>query len=232
MRKIEKYHEPNLLTLWRAGTRNDTNYGYKLFRQCHATCKTVEDSLRSEQKSICAYTGLQIDAGNSHIEHLLPQSHCSNDEETKYTNLVACYPRPGIHAYFGAVAKENWPPSAQVSMFISPLSNGCEQRFNFNFRGVMEPTTKDDTAALETINRLKLNHVSLVALRKEAIDAILKLRGKELDLNSSRKRLKILEEAETSSSRLEPFCFVLKQVLLKHIKRLEPKKAHKRKGIS
>jgi hypothetical protein len=149
--------------------------------------------------------------------------------------MVACYPGPDSgHVPFGAHRKKDWPSRAELHLFVSPRSVGCEARFLFNLRGQI--SGKDhDQAAKETIKRLGLDHKGLEERRKEAINATLEWRGRNpplLDLRSARKRLASLEEAESAGGLLEPFCFALKQALQKHIIRLESIQESKRRGRS
>jgi uncharacterized protein (TIGR02646 family) len=181
-------------------------------------------ALLDEQRGLCAYTGIAIDAVGSHIEHLLPQSHCHAGEDLAYANMVACYPAPGTHAKFGAVRKGNWPSQAELTDFVSPRSAGCEQRFDFAISGAVRAAANTDRAAQETIRRLALDHAALRARRQVAIDATLQARGggpASLSPQQARRRLADLETAEAGTGQLEPFCFVLKQALRKHIARLE-----------
>jgi diphthamide synthase subunit DPH2 len=96
-------------------------------------------------------------------------------------------------------------------------------RFVFSLSGRIAAASDADVAAKETIRRLALDHRALTQYRKEAIDATLRKhrRGRLLDKKSAQRRLAKLEQTEAGSGRLEPFCFVLKQALLKHIQRLE-----------
>ncbi|MHB1558246.1 MAG: retron system putative HNH endonuclease [Isosphaeraceae bacterium] len=216
MRWISPRPEPLAYTHWRAASQNDINYDYDLIP---GDLKAeIKDALIAEQRGLCAYTGISIDAARSHIEHLLPQAHCQRgQEDVDYHNMVACFPGRN-HGYvpFGAVEKGNWPSPAEICLFVSPRSPGCESRFRFNLRGKVS-TAEDDEAARETIRRLGLDHKRLEELRRAAIDATLD----GLDLRLARRRLSGLEQAEQAGGRLEPFCFALKQALHKHIRRLE-----------
>ncbi len=81
-----------------------------------------------------------------------------------------------------------------------------------------------DNAVRETVRRLGLDNQRLEAIRKAAIEATLRQYGRNpplLDLTSARRRLTSLENAEIAGGPLEPFCFALKQALLKYILRLE-----------
>jgi uncharacterized protein (TIGR02646 family) len=224
MREIGPPVEPAVFTEWRAGSQNDINYGYDLIP---GDLKgRIKGALIDEQRELCAYTGIRVNADSSHIEHLLPQAHCQRgQEDVAYGNMVARYPAPNTsYVPFGALRKANWPSRAEQHLFVSPRSAGCEQRFTFSIRGKISAARESDEAAKETIKRLGLAHSRLEGLRREAIDATLKWHGKSpplLDLPSARKRLARLEEAEISGGRLEPFCFALKQALRKHIQRLQ-----------
>lgn len=216
MRWISPRPEPVTYTNWRAASQNDINYDYDLIPSERKA--EIKDELIAEQRGLCAYTGIRIDAARSHIEHLLPQAHCQRGrEDVDYHNMVACFPGSN-HGYvpFGAVRKGNWPSPAELYLFVSPRLPGCEGRFRFNLRGRIS-AADDDEAARETIRRLGLDHKQLEDLRREAIDATLD----GLDLRSARRRLSGLEQAEQAGGELEPFCFALRQALHKHIRRLE-----------
>jgi hypothetical protein len=82
---------------------------------------------------------------------------------------------------------------------------------------------------MKTIEQLGLDH-ALNQFRK-ALEATLGMRGRghaSLDLHSARARLNSLRTAEQNRSPLEPFCFVLKQALQRHITRIEAIRQSKR----
>ncbi len=230
MREISSRNEPASFTQWRSGSQMDINYDYSLIPS--DLLGEIKDSLIAEQRRLCAYTGIGINAEHSHIEHLLPQKHCQRgQEDVSYTNMVACYPgTKDKYVPFGALVKANWPSRAEQHLFVSPRSAGCEVRFLFSERGRIT-VAQDDEAARETVKRLGLDHTRLEAMRREAISATLRWKGKSpplLDLSSARKRLASLERAETTGGPLEPFCFALKQALRKHILKLESIRQSKR----
>jgi len=231
MRRIKKRMEPPQLSQWRASNQGDPqgagiNYGYDVLRQSPEVVQALMESLLAEQGSLCAYTGKRIDAHSAHVEHLFPQAHGERGQDVEYTNLVACWPQPnGPHGEYGAHPKADWPNAEEQHFFVSPLSAECEARFRFNNRGEIAPCADGDLAAETTIQRLKLKHKTLTALRKSEIDGVL---GKErkLDLKKARKRLTNLEATERdldagANVSLEPYCFVLKQVLVKFIRTVE-----------
>lgn len=215
MRAISPRPEPVSFTNWRAASQNDINYGYDLIPGDLRA--EIKDALIVEQRGLCAYTGLRLDASRSHIEHLLPQAHCLDGEDVEYRNMVACYPAPTQpYVPFGALRKADWPSPAERHLFVSPRSADCEARFLFSIRGKISVAEADE-AAEETVRRLGLDHKRLEALRESAITETLH----RLDLPSARRRLAGLLQAEEAGGRLEPFCFALKQALGKHIRRLE-----------
>jgi hypothetical protein len=82
-----------------------------------------------------------------------------------------------------------------------------------------------------TFKRLGLNHALMKQFRKAAIEAMLEMRGRghaSLDLRRARVRLNVLRAAEHNHGRLEPFCFVLKQALQRHISCVEAIRKSKR----
>jgi hypothetical protein len=126
MRAISPRDEPVAFTEWRAGSQNDINYGYGLIPG--KLLSEIKDALIAEQRGLCAYTGIGINAARSHIEHLLPQKHCDRgQEDVAYGNMVACYPGPNSgYVPFGAQRKADWPSPAEQHLFVSPRSAGCE----------------------------------------------------------------------------------------------------------
>ena len=75
-------------------------------------------------------------------------------EDVSWFNMVACYPQPNApHPGFGAVQKDKWWEGAK---FISPLAENCESRFRFKNDGSIEAAMKGDSAALKTIDELRL----------------------------------------------------------------------------
>jgi uncharacterized protein (TIGR02646 family) len=230
MRKIEKRAEPGELTQWRSANQADPggggiNFGYDQLRQSPAVVNRLMDSLLAEQGGLCAYTGRRVECGSSHIEHLLPQTpwKAQRGLDVTYSNMVACWPQPnGPRGQYGAHPKEDWPAPGEEAQFVSPLSNGCEARFQFNQRGEIMPSSPADNAAAKTIEKLKLDHKLLTALRRSEIESVLgTMRG--LSLKAARQRLKGIEEAEKALNGgadvlLDPFCFALKKALARFIK--------------
>jgi uncharacterized protein (TIGR02646 family) len=225
MRRIKKRIEPRHLTEFQKANERDPNFGYDLIDS--ALRSEICKSLVAEQRGLCAYTGLRIDVTSCHIEHLKAQDRCTKKEAVSYKNMVGCYPQPnfGSDLPYGAHKKGSWPSEGQDNLFISPLSPGCEQRFSFNFRGEITAANAGDDAAKETIKHLGLDHAVLDEYRQSAIKGTLKRPTQEfalIDVQTAQRRMQLLDAAEkgSSNSNLDPFCFVLRQTLRKHIARI------------
>lgn len=219
MRRIRKTPEPRTLGEWRARSQSDLNFGYSLLPA--EVRDVVVESLVSEQGWLCAYTGCRIDQSRCHVEHVKAQAHCQHGEDVAYDNLVACHPAPNTgEAAYGAHPKRDWPPPQEKYLFVSPLDDGCEERFQFNLRGEIQPADPNDAAAVTTIRKLRLDHPELTKLRKEAIGATLE-RSSLPSVADARRRLAQLERSLPSGIQLDPYCFALKQALRKHITRIE-----------
>ena len=218
MRQIQKKNEPKRLTEWRIRYKAGPNFNYKLMRGDAAVTREVEESLLDEQGALCAYTGRAIDKDAFHVEHLKPQTHCGKGEDVDYKNMVACYPssKATVEAPYGAHQKKSFPSPAETHLFVSPLDANCESRFRFSYSGKVAPKNDGDEAASTTIEKLKLNHLDLVKMRKAAIQGLLQPRGEMLNKHKARRVLSKFQQH--SSGKLQEFQFVLVQVLINHLK--------------
>jgi hypothetical protein len=102
VRTIKKRPPPASLVTWQqqriaAHGADGFELAYEAMRRDDGVMRDVEDILHGEQGAICAYTGrrIQLRAGpprkvGFHLEHLNPQEHCEEGEDTDYNNLVAC----------------------------------------------------------------------------------------------------------------------------------------------
>jgi len=230
MRHIRKSNEPQSLTQWRSAHQTDPNFGYGMIE---ANLRgEIRQALVAEQGGLCAYTGRRINKASCHIEHPKPQTHCMNGEDASFANMLACVPAPNAPGLpYGAHKKGSWPDATEEALFVSPLRPRCEERFSFTLNGEIRASSPRDAAATKTIDRLGLNHSLMKQFRKAAIDATLEVRGRgraSLDLHRARARLYGLRAAEQNHGPLEPFCFVLKQALQRHITRVEAIRESKR----
>lgn len=165
MKHITKQAEPQAFIDWKAT-------GNKTFTDLHKTTlkQELKQALIQEQGAICCYCESTITLDESHIEHLKPRKSFPNDQ-LDYSNLLCSCQR---HLSRGELrhcgnGKENWYDS---NLLVSPLSSGCEARFNYTKRGKIK-APKGDTAAKETITRLKLNFPKLNESREKAIEPFL-----------------------------------------------------------
>lgn len=178
MKKINKGQQAEALLQWRAvnvATPQNLKYNKGGFPR-----DLILEALLRDQGYLCAYTLKRIGVTSSHIEHLKPQCVCEAEdsereengqacshEDIAWKNMVACFPPPGApQPEYGAVVKGKWWDS---TLFVSPLSQNCEQRFRYLKDGGIEPAIAGDAAACETIHRLKLDNLKLAELRRNAI---------------------------------------------------------------
>lgn len=246
MRTIHKQSPPHALTQWRlprlAAERTEgMECSYAELRREPKVLAAVEDGLFREQGGLCAYTGHRIglqvaDEGQRevdfHIEHLTPQTFCRYGQDAEYANVVACWPRPncGFEPAYGARKKGSWPAPNEHEFFVSPLRADCSARFSFSQRGEISPTRPDDRAAHATIQRLGLNHPTLVDLRRAAIRGTLFPANRTIGLANARRLLRRMRQDIEDVDRgvavqLIPFCFAVQPVVEYTIIRLESKQA-------
>ncbi len=231
MRSIKKAQQPQALTSWRNPRMVSQRpiameCTYEELRRDAAVLATLEDSLFKEQGGLCAYTGIKIGLDrvrcdvDFHIEHLRAQTHCTYGQDTEYTNLVGCWPRPNVsfEPKFGARRKADWPALKDEVNFVSPLSSTCSKRFRFETNGQVHPALETDAAAVETISRLQLNHKELRALRSSAIKGAIFPRSQLISLAEARRLLAAIRSEANSldggaPGRLMSFSFAIEDVL-------------------
>lgn len=239
MRTIHKRPPPPVYVEWRAARMSAARgpgmeCTYDELRRAPAVLEAVEEQLCAEQGGLCAYTGrgLSLSRGvggerrvGFHLEHLTPQMHCVYGQDADISNLVACWPPPnGPKAPYGAHEKDHWPSPQEAHLFVSPLDPTCGQRLRFRANGVVEPANEQDEAAAETVRRLGLDHPTLVALRRGAIQGTLSPRmGQRLTAAQTRTLLQRLGQDEADLERglpvrLREFCFALRHALERHLR--------------
>ncbi len=252
MRTIKKRSPPNSLTLWRAerlamGRGPGRECSYDEMRRDPHVLEDVENGLFHEQGGLCAYTGIKIllsrdnqtSRAGFHIEHIRPQKHCNYGEDTEYTNLAACWPKPncGFEPPFGAKKKDEWPSLQDESSFVSPLRHDCSERFVFTRKGEIAPARRNDCAVEITIQKLGLAHEDLVALRYGVIHGALNPKNRPINLKDAERLLKQIDQSceavdRGENVRLFEFCFAVRQALCKEIRKLESIKASRKKTLS
>jgi uncharacterized protein (TIGR02646 family) len=218
MKRIIKGHPPASLRRWFARQHGiNCSFG----DMPTAIKDAVKERLLTEQGYLCCYTGKRVTAQSSHIEHLKPQSLSRRDgdnDDVNYNNMLAAYPKEDQpFCPYGARKKGDW----YSEEFVHPLRPDCEQRFVFNLNGEIAPRDNNEDA-LETIERLGLDHEYLNGDRKVAIDELL-----FADEVSEAQARRLQEEVmqRNSQGQFKAFCFVLEQACREYIRRLEKKRA-------
>lgn len=134
--------------------------------------EAVKQRLLEDQGWLCCYTGIRVSAQSSHVEHLKPQTLCTESEDDiDYRNMLAAYPGDrSPNCEFGAKAKGSW---YDEELLVSPLNPHCEAKFRFDQFGRVHPATPHDAAAIETIRHLGLDCGRLTSMRERAIEEML-----------------------------------------------------------
>jgi len=145
--------------------------------------RSVVAALREAQRGLCVYCGRQLSRNHDmyHIEHFRPQcTYPQLDVELENMYLscgprliwespsAACEDQEDSSATCG-VAKENW---FDENLHIEPHYPVCTDRFRFELSGCVTPLRNDDRAARAMIEKLNLNHKSLVVRRRRILASI------------------------------------------------------------
>jgi uncharacterized protein (TIGR02646 family) len=207
MRYIVKSNPPTELTEWQNSFKaTDIEPSYDELPG--KIRESIIASLVREQQGICAYTGRRITIENSHIEHILPQSHYKQ-KTLDYRNMTACYPAPNTGTCpYGAHAKENWPAPNEESLFVSPLQQSCGSRFRYSYNGKIQGNATDESAKM-TVEKLKLNHEELVRDRKSAIRRTLAPNNQMISPQKRKHLIAKWVQKEDSGEILEEFHFAV-----------------------
>jgi uncharacterized protein (TIGR02646 family) len=226
MKYISKQPQPHELIAWVRAKAHDEEA-----KHIHWTYddmpsevrQAVKTSLVQEQGGLCCYTGRRISPETSHIEHMKPQEACVNHEDTDYENLLAAHPASDAprKCPYGAHEKGNWYDHYQ---FVHPRRRDCEQRFRYRDNGRIGAISPDDVGAVETIQRLRLDHYELQRMREQVIYEA--LYADHLGEAQARRLLAAMDERGRDGN-FRPFCFVIKQACERYLKRFEKPKAKK-----
>ncbi len=169
MKHIQKGQEPEKFSQWKQRMPKEKRPDFSKWR--HKSKKAVKAALMQEQGHICCYCECELLYDDSHIEHFRPKSDPTVDPYD-FTNLLcSCQQNipKGAPRHCGS-RKENW---FDEPLLISPLDPSCEHHFKFKADGRIEPVNSNDTAAIQTIDRLGLDIPKLRAMRKAAITPFL-----------------------------------------------------------
>lgn len=232
MRRIRKRSPPASFVEWsRSPPTPGRTRDYEELRSHPDVREDLEVALFQEQGGVCAYTGKSLGSPDAdrrfHVEHVVPQSEGGAPGSIDYANMVACWPEPNRarEAEFGARKKAGWWEKDEVGspLFVSPLKEGCERRFQFSRRGRIAARNESDRAACRTIDVLNLNHPRLVAERRRAIQGVLELGASRDKIDRLLRRFKNACEALDTGSRnirLEEFEFALRDILERMLARI------------
>jgi uncharacterized protein (TIGR02646 family) len=238
MKKIVKQAQPTELQQWRSNNAEapqNLKYGCGGFPR-----DAVLNALLAEQGYLCAYTLLKISSNKAHVEHLKPQTRCRREddereqsgiprlhEDVAWMNMVACFPHPDAeHPGYGAVQKDKW---WDETLFLSPLADNCGSRFSYKNDGSIAAAVTTDSAAKETIKKLKLGCNRLQDARQSAIyKAGLHKRAPKPLKSTAKVQAFIQKLSQKQSGDFVEFCTVLEQVGLDYIQSLQ-KRAQRRR---
>jgi uncharacterized protein (TIGR02646 family) len=193
MIKIIKGESPEFFEEWKKDNRGRKFSDFK-----GKTRRELKNTLISEQKGLCCYCCASITYEKTIFEHIKPQERYK-EFIFSYNNLLASCEGFDEEGFTCGHNKDNW---YDEKLFISPLSDDCEEYFTYLLNGRIEGSGLDDKSADETIYRLYLNSYELTNARKAVIEMI--LYSEEIIEN-------LKEEIEfyrtpNASGNLEPFC--------------------------
>jgi len=183
--------------------------------------------------------GQILKTGTFHVEHLKPRTICNKEQQDQgniisesldYRNMVACYPKDenNTSCSFGAKLKDDWWNEKE---FISPCQEDCERRFSYSWSGTVSSALDDDDQVTITIEKLGLNknhnsshnnQTGEYHVHDRRSDAIKAFFGHGKNSKPLRKKdaeilLRTIYKTD-ANGHLKEFCFVLKQLLERHIK--------------
>jgi uncharacterized protein (TIGR02646 family) len=169
MKHIVKQSEPINFSKWKALANDNWKPTYSDLRGNEK--RAVHISLMEEQGYICCYCESRLIEDDSHIEHFRPQ-HDPMVDALDYSNIIcSCQERTkkGDPLHCGNL-KNKW---FDDKLLISPLEEGCENRFRFNGDGTIWAKDLQDKAAITTIKKLGLDLSLMNESRKQAIEVFL-----------------------------------------------------------
>lgn len=227
MRRIVKRGEPRALIEWKRINRKtpeNLKYGGGGFPN-----SKVRVSLLQEQGYLCGYTMKAIASpAGCHIEHVIPQSLCTEGvEDIDYGNMLACYPpsNTAIECEYGAKRKDAY--DVRNNAFLSPLDPAAANAFRFNDDGTMDSADPRANASIEVLN---LNCAILCNDRAAAIHGFLLRRNKKELSAAAARRLAAEVIQPDAEGRLRPFCEALAQAALRYAKKVE-RRAGRLRGV-
>lgn len=166
MRQIYKSEEPESLTNWKLLQRSTPSFHYRYLQ--NPIKRELHQFLLQEQGYICCYCEMRVSQPDSHIDHLKPQSECSDEETLEYTNLLACCQGEGEYS---RKPEHCGQKRGNQLLKITPLNPGCPEAFRFTEDGQILANSSSalHKDAQSTIEILGLDIPKLQRMRREAI---------------------------------------------------------------
>jgi uncharacterized protein (TIGR02646 family) len=168
MKYIVKNQEPQDFINWKNQANEDWQPTYNNLQNPQK--EIVFQSLLEEQGYICCYCERELRNNDYHIEHFKPKDQNLFPElQLEYSNLLCSCQRntqKGEPLHCGN-AKDNW---FDDNSLISPLNPNCEAKFIYTGDGHIKASDINDSSAVTTIEKLKLDIDKLVDLRNKAIE--------------------------------------------------------------
>jgi len=231
MKFVKKAGEPHDYKAWRKLVKGTQDEHYQIGLKNPLKAK-LHEALVREQGYLCAYTMKRIDRGNSHIEHIKPETLCRNDcvgSDLEYENMVACFPREGMRVKYryGAQARDDWWENDGAE-FVTPLDVNCERRFQFDLQGNIA-AVNGHAAAKKTIKKLGLDHPTLTEDRKRVIQEFVygETGADPLSVAKAEQSFGSICEADKENEFLE-FCVAIRDALMQHLKDLAKRSRQRR----
>lgn len=192
MRCIHKSAEPNEFINWKLANPAATFQHLSIVLNLPLK-QTIKNNLIAEQKYICCYCEIRIDATTSHIEHLHPQSSYPQTQ-LDYANLLASCEAGGRKSHCGHKKDRQILP-------FTPLDVAeTNQRFIFAADGNIYPRDANDNESSNVITILGLDAKRLVTMRSIAISTFIALL-----VNSPEERQQTLATVSPESNKLYEF---------------------------
>lgn len=177
----------------------------------------VLDQLIREQGGLCAYCMCRINSNSAHVEHIVPQSQCSQGQDVDYRNMLAVC--DGNEKSGDPCAFTCDRARGDVALRVNPLKPDTLLKIYYQQNGLI--CSSDDEVQRDLDRTLNLNcrAAYLPQRRKEVIDT---LNRKLYEVASHRNVAsfcrKKYEELKNASVK-EPFTGVLLYFLKKRARR-------------
>jgi len=166
---------------------------------------TLKETLIIDQLGICCYCECELSDTVSQIEHIKPRNSYALKMFDFGNMLCSCNKKDGSKEprHCGS-SKGNW---YDEDLFISPLDQDCEDRFQYGFQGNISPADAEDEAAETTIRILSLDLPKLNKFREKAIEPFL-----EDDLSDEELAKFVKSYLKIENGKCRPYYTTIKQL--------------------